>query len=297
MGMQSVSIIGVGRVGGALAIALSRSGFRVDYLVHRDDTTAKLIAPLMLPTVRFVHWSSGPPVFESDVVLITTADPDIELVAAGLRDRLRKGSVVIHTSGSLSSQSLYDLERDGNFTASMHPLVSVSDAVSGAGNFRHAFFCVEGDDMATSVARSIVEALEGRAFSIDSKQKPLYHAAAVTACGHLVALIDIAIEMLSKCGIEKGSGQEILLPLISSTITNLQTHSPERALTGSFARLDADAIGRHLSAIDRTMSHEVKDAYLLLGERSLMLAAGADQNPGEVEKVRNLISMAKRKCG
>ena len=297
MGMQSVSIIGVGRVGGALAIALARSGYGIDYLVHRDGLTAKNISHLLPATTKFVAWASQSPDLDSDIVFIATADPDIAHVAAEIRDRLRRRSVVLHTSGSLSSASLSVLADAGHFTASMHPLVSISDAISGADNFSNAFFCIEGNETAVSTARAIVESLAGRAFSIDSAKKPLYHAAAVMACGHLVALVDIAIEMLSKCGIEKGVGKEILLPLISSTIENLETRSPAQALTGSFARLDAEAIARHLSAIGRDMTDQVKDAYVLLGERSIELAALNGGNAADVQVVRDLISMAKRKSG
>ena len=297
MGMQSVSIIGLGRVGGALALALSASGFGIDQVMYRSDSTAKLIERLLPASAKFVKWSDPTERLESDVVLITTADPDIAFVAEEIRDLLKKPSVVIHTSGSLSSDALAVLADAGHFTASMHPLVSISDPISGVGNFAGAFFCVEGHATAVSVAQSIVQSLGGRFFAIDSGQKPLYHAAAVTACGHLVALIDVAIEMLSKCGIDKATGKEILLPLISSTVTNLKTGSPADALTGSFARLDSSAVERHLSAIDRDMSDQVKDVYLLLGERSLDLAATNTEDADEVRKVRDLISMAKRKCG
>ncbi|HUR96693.1 MAG TPA: Rossmann-like and DUF2520 domain-containing protein [Pyrinomonadaceae bacterium] len=295
--MQSVSIIGVGRVGGALAIALSRAGFGIDYLIHRDAATVQAISSLLPPSAEFVEWSTQLPDLTSDVLLITTSDPDIALVAAGIGDRLRKGSVVIHTSGSLSSESLSVLADAGDFTGSMHPLVSISDAVSGAENFKNAFFCVEGHERAVTAARAIAASLGARPFAIDPEHKFLYHAAAVMACGHLVALVDIATEMLSKCGLEKGTGKEILLPLISSTIVNLQTQSPGNALTGSFARFDVDAIARHLAALDREMSDPVRDVYLLLGERSLELAASRNPNSPEVQKVRDLISMAKRKCG
>src|SRR5829696_9250128 len=246
MGMLSVSIIGIGRLGGALAIALHRAGFEIDQLIHRDPSTANFISDHLPSTVKTVEWSEALPGLGSDVVFIATADPDITSVAGHLKGRLKQGAVVLHTSGSLSSASLSVLAGAGHSTGSMHPLVSVSDAVSGATSFPNAFFCVEGDDVAVATARSIVESLGGRAFSIDSAQKPLYHAAAVTASGHLVALIDISIEMLSKCGIETRTAKEILLPLITSTISNLQTQTPQRALTGSFARLDIDAVERHL---------------------------------------------------
>ena len=294
MDMQSVSIIGIGRVGGALSIALSRAGFTLDHLVHRDGSVAKAISVQLPPNTQFTA-STSIPELRSDIVLITTADPDISLVADKLAGILKPGAVVLHTSGSLSSEVLSGLAAKGSFTGSMHPLVSVSDAVSGADNFANVFFCIEGDETALKAARLIVEALGGTAFSIDSKYKPLYHAAAVTACGHLVALIDVAIEMLSKCGVERAAAKEILLPLIESTIGNLKTQTPENALTGSFARADNAAFERHMASIDGTMSPLVRDIYLSLGERSLDLAAAGGADPVELQKLRERISIAKRK--
>ncbi|MEO8041604.1 MAG: DUF2520 domain-containing protein [Acidobacteriota bacterium] len=295
--MQSVSIIGVGRIGGALAIALTRADFEIEFLIHRDPTIVHLVTAFLPATVKLVPASDHLPAFQSDIVLVTTPDPDIAHVGALLRGRLKDGSVVLHTSGSLSSEIFADLAAAGHHVGSVHPLVSVSDAVSGADNFSNVFFCLEGDEAAVTAARAIVEALGGRPFSIDSAHKPLYHAAAVTACGHLVALIDIAAEMLAKCGVEKEGAKQILLPLITSTINNLQTQTPARALTGSFARMDSSAVERHLSAIDREMSERVREVYLLLGEQSLDLAASIGGNAADEEKLREVISIAKRKSG
>ena len=41
---------------------------------------------------------------------------------------------------------------------------------------------------AVEAAKKIVDALGGKSFSIETKYKTLYHASAVTACGHLVAV-------------------------------------------------------------------------------------------------------------
>ncbi|PYS99123.1 MAG: hypothetical protein DMF63_13725 [Acidobacteria bacterium] len=297
MDMHSVSIIGVGRIGGALAIALSRRGFVIDTLFHRDDSTVNRVRSLLPSTTEFAILSADANPIESDIVIIATADPDIEVVAESLAGILTPGRVVLHTSGSLSSDVLRSLSAAGHSTGSMHPLISISDAVTGSENFQGAYFCIEGNEPAVSVAHSIAEELGGHTFSIPSDRKTLYHAAAVTACGHVVALIDVAIEMLSKCGIEKQHAQEILRPLIGSTISNLESLAPQKALTGSFARLDASAVERHVSAIKSEMSPDVLDVYLLLGERSLELAASNDPDPEKLKRLRDLISIAKRNAG
>ena len=74
----------------------------------------------------------------------------------------------------------------------MHPLVSVSDAFLGAERFAGVYFCIEGEAAAVAAATSLAISLGGKAFSIPTDSKPLYHAAAVTASGHLVAVTDAA---------------------------------------------------------------------------------------------------------
>jgi predicted dinucleotide-binding enzyme len=48
--VQTVSIIGVGRVGGALALALDKCGYKVENLVSRNGQNAdKTIQPILKP--------------------------------------------------------------------------------------------------------------------------------------------------------------------------------------------------------------------------------------------------------
>lgn len=290
--MRTISVMGVGRAGGALALALSQAGFTIDYLIVRDASNAKRIA-----VKANIISSDSIPEITSDVVLIATGDPDIAIAAQMLAGHLTSQSVVLHTSGSLSSDVLSGLAVAGCSTGSLHPLVSISDALTGSGNFRGAFFCIEGDENAVSTAGSLVKSLGGHPFSIATEFKPLYHAAAVMACGHLVALIDIAAEMLSRCGVERGGAQEILMPLIRSTLANLESRSPSAALTGTFARADVNAFQRHLQAIDEQMSDEVREIYLLLAERSTDLAAAAGVDVAAIGAMRQRIRVAKRKSG
>lgn len=294
MGMQSISIIGIGRVGGALALALARAGYRIEYLIHRGSAVTRLIGD-NLPLESRIASGEEISSIGSDIILITTADPDIPDAAGLLARHLENRPIVLHTSGSLSSSILGELAAAGSSTGSMHPLVSISDAVSGAENFAGAYFCVEGDEIAVETARAIVLALGGQPFSIPSEQKPLYHASAVMACGHIVALIDVASEMLAECGMDRDTAKQVLFPLIASTIRNLEHQTPAEALTGSFARADVAALDRHLNSIDRSMSAAIRDVYLILGERSLDLAAANGVDANDIQRMRESIRVAKRK--
>ena len=294
--MPSISIVGIGRVGGALAIALSRAGFAIDALIHRDGATVDLIKPFLASTAKTGTVESIGDI-ESDVVLITTADPDIQPTSEALADKISSRSIVLHTSGSLSSDVMAGVRTDERQIGSLHPLVSISDPVKGADKFGGVFFCIEGDPDAVRVAKEIAEALGGRTFSIAPEQKALYHAAAVTAAGQVTALIDLAITMLAETGVDRATAKEVLLPLVESTISNLKTQTPAEALTGSFARADAGAIERHLASFKGPLANRIRSVYLLLGEHSIDLAESNGADADAVRRTREVITVAKRKSG
>lgn len=295
---MKISIIGIGRLGGALAVALSRKGFEIENLVVRErKENARAAANLIEPKPRILN-STELSKISSEAIFIATQDAAIESVAENLAAQIKNKPFVFHASGALSSEILGKLKDKGCRTASIHPLVSVSDAVLGAERFANAFFCVEGDAKAVREAKKIVEALGGKSFSIETKYKTLYHAAAVTASGHLIALVDAALEMLGKCDLKEQEARRILLPLIRSTVENLETQTTARALTGTFARADKDALGRQLKVLDETVSPEVLEVFLQLGLRSLHLAERQNANVKNIEKMRDAIRLAKKnlKC-
>ncbi len=292
--MRKISIIGVGRVGGALAIALSRKNFVIENLVVRNDETANKVAEVIEPKPEILTLKNLTNL-SSEIVFIATQDFEIENAAKKLAEKLKKSNAfVFHTSGSRSSEVLKPLKEIGCRTGSIHPLVSLSDAVLGAERFKDAYFCLEGDAEAVETARNIVADLGGKSFSIETNYKILYHASAVTACGHLVALIDVAIEMLEKCGLDSNQAKETLLPLIKSTVENLEVQTPAEALTGTFARADVRTFEKHLEALDENVSDEAREIYLQLGARSAHLAKGHGANTENLQEILDKISLAKK---
>lgn len=272
--MPSVTIIGVGRVGGALDIAFRSSEYRVDSLIRRNDTIERV---------------------PSEVIIITTPDSEIGKVANVLVNKIERSSVILHTSGTLSSKELEVLTKIGCSTGSMHPLVSISSPEIGSKRFSGAYFCVEGDERAIKTARSIVMFLNGHSFDIPTENKALYHAAAVTACGHVTALVDLSISLMGRAGVDGELAARILQPLIQSTIDNLREQGTAAALTGTYARADADGLSRHLDAFEGKLSDEEIEIYLDLARRSLEMAKSNGIDADKIARVDSLISMAKSK--
>jgi predicted short-subunit dehydrogenase-like oxidoreductase (DUF2520 family) len=289
--MRTVSIVGIGRAGGALAIALARKGYTVENLVSRDPQKISRIAELTGSNVLPAGEYAG---LTSETILITTQDARIAGVATGLAAALKHKPCVFHTSGALSSEILDDLAKTGCLTGSIHPLVSISDPERGATRFGGTWFCVEGMPGAVETAKEIVADLGGKPFTIETRLKTLYHASALIAAGHLTALLDISFEIMSKCGMSTDEAREILLPLVRSTVDNLEVQSPETALTGTFARADAETFERHLESFEGNVSEEIREIYLQLALRSLHLAEKNGVERARVEALREKVLMAKR---
>jgi predicted short-subunit dehydrogenase-like oxidoreductase (DUF2520 family) len=267
-----VSIIGTGRLGTTLALALAGTGYSIRSLVARTAQSARRAASLLDKDVQVLGAKQLRSLRPADVFLITTPDDQIAVVAEELSVISGK-AIALHTSGALSAEVLAPLRKNGWNTGSIHPLISVSDTTEGDAALEGAFWSVEGgndDRAALRLAKSIVRDLGGKSFSIRSEDKPLYHAAAVMASGNVVALFDVALEMLGQCGLTRKTARSILLPLIASTVHNLETKDPGQALTGTFARGDVETVKRHLAALKNNKT--ALELYRLLGERSLKLA-------------------------
>lgn len=290
---QTVSIVGIGRVGRAFAKALQKLDYDVVALVFRDLKSARssrysssaflLLGLDELDRLPF-----------SDVILITTPDDAIADTSQKLaeaekrRKKSRKSRIVLHTSGALSSSILSPLTKAGFFAGSIHPLVAIDQ--NGEKALRGAYYCVEGHRRAVATAKRIVADLGGESFVVNTEHKALYHAAAVIASPHLVALFDVALELMTLSGVDKAQARKILLRLVESTVENLQQQSPAAALTGTFQRGDVGTVQRHLKALsDKELPKEALEIYRTLGLRSLKLAQENKLDRERIDRIKKLL--------
>jgi len=281
-------------MGGALAIALSRVGYAIDKFVIRSKRSDLAFLRHINGSPAVSNWEDLDGI-NSDLVLVTTQDSEIANAAKSLKPFATGGQVVLHTSGALSAAVLSGLGSTGATVGSMHPLVAISDAVSGAEKFEDSYFCLEGDAGAVAAAQNMVSDLGGKAFSIDTRFKALYHAGAVMAAGHVVALLSMSLEMLAKCGITDIEAREIVKPLVKSTIDNVFAVGPERALTGPFARADAETFEGHLEILRETVNENVLETYLSLAKRSLEIAAEKQRQPARFENLQEKVLIEKKR--
>jgi predicted short-subunit dehydrogenase-like oxidoreductase (DUF2520 family) len=302
----SVAIIGSGRVGPALAIALTRAGHPVPIVASLHSTHARRAANLIGRKTKHASLKSlcraeniGR-LTPADLIVIAISDDAIETVAQQLEAAFRTGlkpeghqtrrRIALHTSGALGANALDPLKQAGFAVGSIHPLISISDPVTGADWLARAYFSLEGDPAAVKTGRKLVRDLGGQALQIQPEMKALYHAAALMASPNLTALLDIALEMLTRCGISPSRARQVLLPLVESTLANLISQDPRAALTGTFKRGDLATTIKHIKAMKSEKLFEALHAYTVLGNRSLTLA----NHPRNERRMRRLLIDATR---
>lgn len=305
----SIAIIGAGRLGTALGLALRASGYKIQVVAAQRPASARRAAKEFGPatmTLSAAQLSRLNPaqlerINRCSLVLIATPDDVIAKVArqlAGLltlehsRGIKKARRVVLHTSGALAADALEPMRKADFAVGSLHPLVSISESRSGSKALTRAFFSVEGDQMAVRAGKSLVKALGGESFTIDSHCKALYHAAALTASPNMTALFDIAVEMLGVCGLPPRRAQRILLPLVQSTVANLATQDPAKALTGTFRRGDKSTVLKHLAALKAAHLPQALDAYVALGQRSIAMAKKPGASPRQLNEIAQILSRA-----
>jgi predicted short-subunit dehydrogenase-like oxidoreductase (DUF2520 family) len=257
--VESLSIVGAGRVGRALGRRLRELGWKIGVVCARSEASAR-------NAVRFI--GAGRPqagltvqALTSRVVLLTVPDDAIPAVASELAqiggDEWR-GLIVLHTSGALDSTVLSPLKSCGAAVGSMHPLQSFSGV--GAPPLEGRVFGIEGDEPAVRVARHIARALEGTPVQLRAEKKALYHAAGALAAGHLLAMEEAGVQLLMNAGITRAAATKALLSLSRQVLDNYEKLGPHYAWTGPLSRGDYGVVASHEDALQECRS-EFLEAY------------------------------------
>ncbi|HZA78311.1 MAG TPA: Rossmann-like and DUF2520 domain-containing protein [Acidimicrobiales bacterium] len=228
-------IVGPGRAGTSLSRALANAGWEVTPPLGRGDDLSGAAAGV-------------------DLLVIGTPDDRVRGVARAVEPV--PTTVVAHLAGSLGLGALAPHPR----RAAIHPLVALPSPEVGAKRLFGAWFAVAGDPL----AHDVVRALRGRGFEVADADRPTYHAAAVVASNHLVALLG----QVQRLGEGVGVPFEAYLDLVRATVDNVAALGPAAALTGPAARGDEATIRRHL----RSLPPDERRAYRALAEAARRLA-------------------------
>ncbi len=284
---RAIGLIGPGRAGVGLALALAQAGYSVRlHGRHKKNLTAP--PPLTL-TLTIGDGVTPPPwIGDVDVVILTVKDDAITPLATSLAKARAIGErhVVLHLSGVQGQEALGPLVTSRAALGSFHPLQTIVEPERTPARLKGAWAAVEGMPRAIESGEQIARDLGMRPFRIATKSKAIYHAGAVFASNYLVVVEAIAQRLLRHAGLSDADAWAALRPLVEGTFDNLSRHEPREALTGPVVRADTATITRHLESL------AVDDAklYRALGRAALELAQKQGMDEATAAKVAEALA-------
>lgn len=284
----TVSVIGAGRLGTALAKTLHEKGVVVQSIYNRSGDAGNLGKKLQ---ARYVGTFPGQTDQLGSVTFITVADDAI----AGTAQRLSElqgaweQKTVMHCSGSASADVLKPLLEKGAVTAAFHPIQTFSN-IADPTTFEDIFISLQGDKAAVETAAKLAKLLKAHPVAINAAEKSYLHAAAVFASNYLITLIDLAARTAGAGGMDPSTARKALIPLMKTTLNNAaQADHLEAVLSGPLTRGDVGTVEKHLELLQG--DSELHQLYRVLGKHTLDLARRQSAFDAETEeKLEKLLS-------
>lgn len=208
-----VAVVGDGRVGRAVAAALTDAGIEVRGPLGRGANAAA-----------------------EAIVLLAVPDAEIAAAAASLDAAPR--TLVGHFSGATTLAPL--AAHDG---FSIHPLTTITGAGTSFDGVPAAVAGATGRALATATA--LARVLGMHPFEVADEDRAAYHAAASIASNFLLALEAFAEDLAASAGVPR----EALAPLVRATVENWQRDGAAASLTGPIARGDETTAARQRAAV------------------------------------------------
>ena len=271
-----INIVGCGRVGKTLGKLLHQKQLaQIQDIVNVTLKSAQ-------QAVNFIGAGTACQNLESlrsaDIYLMTTPDHVIQFICEQLLTvHIPKVSAMfVQCSGILSAaKSMPTAKAKGYQVVSVHPLKSFADPNKSVETFDGTYCALEGNANAIEKCDTLLTALGAKTFIVNSKQKALYHAAAVMASNYVVTLHDIAEKTFMHAGIDKTTATHITHSLMQGTLNNLENLTAKEALTGPMYRGELNTIQQHVMAL--LNYPQLFLAYQALGINTLSLTEHTHQ--------------------
>jgi len=263
-GTGTLSLVGPGRAGTTLTLALLELGWEAVAVAGRaPDAPSTQAAAACLGTRTTLVSEAG---HGAALVVVATPDRAISAAACAVGPSLEPGALVLHLAGSVGLDAFDALRamRSDVRVGALHPLQSFPSATMGIERVPGAWAAVAGDAQTEELAL----ALGMRPFALPDAERPLYHAAAVVASNHLVALLGQVERLAASAGVPF----EAFAPLVRSSVANAFGVGPARALTGPVSRGDLATVEEHL----RTLDPAERDSYRSLAREVARLTGRRD---------------------
>ncbi len=274
-----IAVLGAGRLGTTLAYCIAGkkdSKIKITAIASPSEASTKRARDMLGDRAGNILFTSdnARAAETADTIFICTPDDIIGQVCRELyHKKTVPGRTVIHFSGSKPLSVLKTAREKGDHAVSIHPLKSFASIEEAAKTLKGTEYGITYDSgEGERAARAIVGLLEGNTIFVKDEAKPVYHAAACIASNYLVTLIDYAVTINERIGIEPGASARGLLSLVEGTVKNIKKMGTKRSLTGPIARGDTGTIYDHLAVLDDILDQKDTEIYRMMGKKTADLA-------------------------
>ena len=261
-----IAIAGTGAVARAFGRLLIEAGDPAAYILSRDTGRGRAAADAIGAGIRAASYEAVPK--QLSRLIIAVPDSAIAPVASAFTNHPGL-QVALHTSGNSGLDALDSLAQAGISCGIIHPLQTVTHRSPNA--LKGAAFSTWGTGLAARWSEQIVQAARGTLLRIAPEHRSAYHAAAVMASNHVLALLDSSEWLLERAGVPRTAARHALSLLLRTTVEGGLKDGPVSALTGPVSRGDAATVRSHLNAL-LDAPPDIRNLYRSASERTLDLA-------------------------
>lgn len=296
---MKIGFVGAGKVGVSLGKYFAQNGVPLGGYYSKSPASAQAAAEF---TNSNLYDSLEDMVSDNTVLFLTVPDDAIGSVWNHIK-RLPNISnkMVCHCSGALSSGICSDAEELGVSSFSVHPFFAIHSKTESYQLLSDAVFTVEGSANRLGEMVSLLEGLGNHVFVLRTEEKVKYHAAAVMASNHVIALAQLSADLLCDCGFSQDAAIQALSSLMKGNVQTIMEKGTVDALTGPIERNDGTTVQKHLNCLNDAQ----QALYRLLSKPLVELAKQKhpDRDFSELERrladetYRNNDSSAEKSAG
>jgi predicted short-subunit dehydrogenase-like oxidoreductase (DUF2520 family) len=276
-----VFVLGAGRAGRGLALALQQAGVPVIGLHGRTpapDWVVPITAGPVPETLR-----------QAAVVLIAVRDAQLDAaIGEILQASATPPAILLQASGGVEPAAFIGARELGIACGSFHPLLPMADPELAPARLREAYVGIDGDTAAREAAGLLANAIGARTLDIPSGKRALYHAGAVVASNFVGVLLELAAETMREAGVPPDDARGATRALLFAAVDNLRSAESARALTGPVARGDTHTVEAHLDALSGR--EDIAEVYRILTRQAVALARTSGSGVAALERVLALVT-------
>jgi predicted short-subunit dehydrogenase-like oxidoreductase (DUF2520 family) len=249
--LPSVTIVGPGRMGLALASALVHADAVRDLTIFGRRAEPPSHPLFIQGRARYVFGVEPLPL-ESSALFLAVPDAIVPEMAhtVAAHGRAPTGCAAFHLSASLPTEVLAPLHGQGYALGSFHPLQVVTHPIRDADRIPGSYVAVIGAPEAVAVARRLTSAMSCPLLEVPATRRPLFHAATVLASSYLPPLLDLSARLMERAGVSSEEALPALLPLVSGTLQSISEWGAGASVGGPIAAGDVETVALHLRAMD-----------------------------------------------